>query len=68
MMKVPKFQDPDVTKFLEQFLREKEGSDKDVLSSTTGNRSLLLYSPSLKVFEVKVTDAGALTVTKVSGT
>lgn len=68
MMKVPKFQDPDVTKFFEQFLREKEGSDKDVLSSTTGNRSLLLYSPSLKVFEVKVTDAGALTVTKVSGT
>ena len=67
MMKVPKFQDPEVAKFLTEMLKEFEKSDKDVLSSVTGNRAVLLYSPSKYVFEVKVSDAGVLSVTKVSG-
>lgn len=67
MMKVPIFQDPEVSKFLTEMLKEAEKSNKDVLSSVTGNRSVLLYSPSKYVFEVKVSDAGALSVTKVSG-
>jgi len=67
MIKVPKFQDPDVTKFLIEMLREFEKKDKDVLSSITGNRAVLLYSPSKYVFEVTVSDAGVLSVTKVSG-
>ena len=67
MIKVPKFQDPDVTKFLIEMLREFEKKDKDVLSSITGNRAVLLYSPSKYVFEVAVSDAGVLSVTKVSG-
>jgi hypothetical protein len=61
-MKVPNFKDPEVTKFLVEMLRDFDRSDKDVLSSTTGNHSVLLISPSKKVFEVTVTDAGALVV------
>jgi hypothetical protein len=68
MMKVPNFEDPAVTKFLVEYLRESERTDKDYMRATTGNKSLLLYSPSLKVFEIKVSDTGVITATKVSGT
>ena len=68
MMKVPQFKDPEVTKFLIELLRENERTDKDYMRATTGNKSVLLYSPSLKVFEIKVSDAGVITATKVSGT
>jgi len=65
-VKVPNFQDPAVSKFLIELLRDFDRSDKDVLSSTTGNHSLLLISPSKKVFEVTVSDAGVLSVTAAS--
>jgi hypothetical protein len=68
MMKVPNFKDPEVTKFLIEMLRDFDRSDKDNMSLTTANRSLLLYSPSLKVFEIKVSDTGVISATKVSGT
>lgn len=68
MMKVPVFKDPEVTKFLVEFLREQDREAKSIMSNVTANKSLLLYSPSLKVFEIKVSDAGAITATKVSGT
>jgi hypothetical protein len=68
MMKVPNFKDPDVTKFLTEMLRDFDRSDKGVMSAITANKSLLLYSPSLKVFEITVSDTGVLTATKVSGT
>lgn len=68
MMKVPNFKDPDVTKFLTEMLREFDRTDKQVLSAITANKSLLLYSPGLKVFEIKVSDTGVITATKVSGT
>ncbi len=61
------FKDPEVTRFLTEFLREQERTQKEVLSSITANRSLLLYSPSQKVYEIKVSDAGALTATLVAG-
>jgi hypothetical protein len=67
MMKVPALDDPNLVKFLNELLREVDQRDKERLSSIRGNRSLLLYSPSTLVFEVKVSDAGALSVTKVSG-
>jgi hypothetical protein len=66
-MKVPTFKDPDVTKFLVEMMREVDKRDKDRLSSVTANHSILLQSSDLKVFEVTVTSAGALVVTKVSG-
>jgi len=67
MITVPNFKDPEVTKFLVELMRELDSSNKFVLKNNSGNNSLLLLSPSLKVFEVKVSDAGALTVTKIQG-
>ena len=67
MITVPQFKDPDVTKFLIELMRDNDLSKKSVLSSISGNHSVLLISPSLKVFEITVTDAGALVVTKVQG-
>lgn len=68
MRGVPKFEDPELTRFLEELLKEVTQRDKDRLSSSTANHSLLLISPSKKVFEVTVSDTGVLAVTKVSGT
>jgi hypothetical protein len=68
MMRVPNFKDLEVTKFLSEMLREFDRSDKEVLSAITANRSVLLYSPSKKVFEITVSDTGVITATKVSGT
>ena len=67
MITVPQFKDPDVTRFLVELMREIDLGKKSVLSSASGNHSVLLISPGLKVFEVTVTDAGALVVTKVQG-
>jgi hypothetical protein len=66
-MRIPNFKDAELTKFLTEWDREIQGLRKDFISNVSGNNSVLLISPSLKVFEVKVTDAGALTVTKVAG-
>jgi hypothetical protein len=66
MMKVPNFKDPDVTKFLVQLMPQLLDPTA-VLSSQTANNSVLLLSPSKKVFEVKVSDTGVLTATKVQG-
>lgn len=65
-MRIPEFNDPEVTKFLVEQDRELDKTKKDTLSSVTGNRSLLLYSPSKLVYEVTVTDLGVLVVTQVS--
>ena len=67
MIRVPNFKDPDVTKFLIEMLRDFDRTDKDVMTLNTANRSLLLYSPSKKVFEIKVSDAGVISATQVSG-
>ena len=66
-MKVPKFQDPEVTKFLNLWDIELQRNQKDSLSANGGNRSLLLYSPSKIVYEITVDDAGVIHSTKVSG-
>jgi hypothetical protein len=64
---VPTFQDQALTQFLVNMVRELDRERKDVLSSNSGNRSVLLYSPSKYVFELTVSDTGVLSVTKVSG-
>jgi len=66
-MRIPNFKDPDVTKFLVEWDLELQRMRKDQLSAIGGNRSLLLYSPSKKVYEVTVDDSGVLTTTKVAG-
>jgi len=66
-MRVPNFKDIELTKYLTEWDREIERMRKDTVSAIGANRALLLYSPNKSVFEVKVTDAGALTVTKIAG-
>jgi hypothetical protein len=60
MMKVPPLEDKELEKFLKQLLLELDRKDKSVLSKITANKSLLLLSPSLKPFEVTVSDTGVL--------
>ena len=66
-MRVPNFKDIELTKYLNEWNREIENMRRDTLSGIGGNRSVLLYSPSKFVFELTVTDAGTLVVTKVAG-
>lgn len=67
MMRVPQFEDPAVTKFFIEFLREEERISANYLKAGTANNSVLLLSPNKKTYEIKVSDAGALTVTLVQG-
>ena len=66
-MRIPKFQDPEVEKFMIEFLRDQDRLNRNKLDANTGNRALLLYSPSKKVYELKVNDSGVLSVVKVAG-
>ena len=66
-MRIPNFKDPEITKFLVEWDLELQRMRKDQLSAIGGNRSLLLYSPGKKVYEVTVDDSGVLTTTKVAG-
>jgi len=66
-MRIPKFEDPEVTKFMIEFMRDQERVNRNKLDAETANRSVLLYSPNKKVYEVTVNDAGVLVITKVAG-
>jgi len=66
-MRVPNFQDPDVTKFLIEMDRDLERDKRNYLSTTTANHSVLLLSPSKKTYEITVNDAGVLVATLVQG-
>lgn len=66
-MRIPNFRDAELTKFLTDWEKDLDKKFKDRLSAITANHSVLLQSPAGKVFEVTVSDAGALVVTKVSG-
>jgi hypothetical protein len=67
MMKVPPLDNKALKDFLDQLLLELDKTEKDSVSSVTANASLLLLSPSKKVFQITVSDAGALTIVKVQG-
>lgn len=66
-MRVPKFEDPEVYKFMLQVDQEMRRIDRDSLSQAKANRSVLLYSPSKKVYELKVDDSGVVITTLVAG-
>jgi hypothetical protein len=66
-MRVPDFNDPELSRFLVEQDREIERFKKNALSGVTANRSVLLYSPSKFVYELTVSDAGVLQIVKVSG-
>jgi hypothetical protein len=65
-MRIPTFADKDLNKFFVDWQREIDQMKKDKFNALSANKSVLLYSPSKKVYEITVTDAGALVVTKVS--
>jgi len=64
---VPDFKEPGLSDFLRRVEADRDRQFATLLSAVTANRSVLLISPGKKVYEVKVTDAGALTVTLVAG-
>lgn len=66
-MNVPQFKDPAVTNYLVQLQREHENEKRQWLSAIKANKSLLLFAPNLSVWEVTVTNAGALVTTKIAG-
>ena len=66
-MRIPKFDDEELNKFMIEFVRDNERSMRDKLDLNTANRAVLLYSPSKKVYELTVDDSGVLAITKVAG-
>lgn len=66
-MIIPQFKDPEITKFMTAFQKEQDQKVKNLISSVKGNQSLLLFAPNLSVWEIKVTNAGAITATKIAG-
>jgi len=66
-IRIPNLEDRELTKFLTEWTREFDRLKRDAMSNVAGNRALLLISPGLKVYEVKVDDAGVLSTTYVAG-
>lgn len=64
--RVPTFKEPGLTDFLVRLVQDRDRLLEDRLSRITANQSVLLQSPVGKVYEVKVNDAGALTITQVA--
>jgi hypothetical protein len=67
MMVVPKFEEPGLTRFLEDMAKEVQLFRTETMNTVRANHSLLLMSPSKKVYEIKVDDAGVLSATLVMG-
>jgi hypothetical protein len=65
-MRKPTFQDPEINRFFTDWQSEMDRIKRDSLSSVTANRAVLLYSPSKKVYEIKVDDSGVISATLVS--
>jgi hypothetical protein len=66
-MRIPNFKDPEVTKFLTEWDREIKRVQRDAMSNVTANRAVLLHSPDLAVWEISITNAGAIIATKIQG-
>lgn len=66
-MRIPTFKEEGLTDFLVRFQQDRDRLLEETLSKLKANQSLLLQSPVGKVYEVKINDAGALTITQVSG-
>ena len=66
-LRVPTFKEPGLTEFLIRMDKDQDRLREMFLSRMTANNSLLLQSPVGKVYEVKVNDAGVITVTQLVG-
>jgi hypothetical protein len=68
MARIPEFKEPGLTRFLIDMNDRSEEDRANKLSKITANHSLLLQSPSGKVYEITISDAGALVYTLISDT
>jgi hypothetical protein len=66
-MRIPPFKDYELTKFFIDWDKEISDNKLDALSRSQANHSLLLLSPNKIVWEVKVSDTGVLSTTRVAG-
>jgi hypothetical protein len=66
-LRIPTFKEPGLTDFLVRMIQDRDRLLENTLTKITANQSLLLQSPLGKVYEVKVNDAGAITITQLSG-
>lgn len=67
-VKVPSFQSlAEITDWLTRVFRERDREFAAFMRNDSANHSVLLYSPSKKVYELTVNDAGVVTTTLVSG-
>lgn len=66
-VKIPQFKEPGLSEFITRLIEDRDRTTREKLDKVRANTSVLLYSPSKKVYEVTVSDAGALVVTLVAG-
>lgn len=66
-MRIPNFKEPGLSKFLSDLQSELKREHTNSVSKVTANHSVLLQSPSDKIYEVTVNDSGVLVVTHVQG-
>lgn len=66
-MRQPNFREPGLNRFLTDMDKEIQDVKRQSLSITTANHSVLLMAPNKKIYEVTVSDVGALVVTLVQG-
>ena len=67
-LKVPDFSVPELTRYLADMDERLQRELDTKMSRITANDSLLLQSPAGKVYQVKISDAGALVITLISST
>lgn len=66
-MRVPNFKEPGLTDFLVRMDQDNDRQHKAALKSLQANDCVFLYSPSKKVYAIKVDDSGVISATLVSG-
>ena len=64
-MRVPTFPVPGLTKWLTDYVTDRERRENRFLVKDTENHHVLLSSPNGKVWEVTVLDTGVLKVTQI---
>ena len=64
-VKVPNFKEPGLSDFLRRQVEERDRLLSLKLDRFTANHSIFLISPSEKVWEITISDAGTLTATLV---
>lgn len=64
-LRIPNFQDPELTKFFTAWVKDQENQNKSFLSNTGANYSVMLQSPDNSVYSVSVDNNGNVNVSTV---